>query len=160
MIQFSNRLNLIFVFNPRNIYNQLGQLMIKFFSDQGRQCSGTSLMLMPPCRQPRSSLSQFSVKDVSLGTYIKGSWRRQKYRRIGLATCCLQRLVHEHHFSRLYPEYLWYTFYVKQSLVHNFFPLVLFFRLQNLLFDGPVRQQQDGPVCILFWFEKIRFYWI
>ena len=79
-LQFSNKFNLTFVFNHRNIYKQLSQLMFKLCSKQCRQYSGISLMLMLPCRPPRNSLSQKQSRMCRWDTYIKESWRRQKYR--------------------------------------------------------------------------------
>ena len=57
----------MFVFNPRNIYKQLSQLMFKLCSDQYRQCSGRSLRLMLPCRPPQKFSIPKAVKNVSLG---------------------------------------------------------------------------------------------
>ena len=75
------------MFNPRNIYDQLSQLMFKLCSDQCGQSSGISLMLMLPCRPPQNSLSQKQSRMCRWDTSIKGSWRRQKYRRRSQATC-------------------------------------------------------------------------
>ena len=109
-------------------------------------------MLMLPCRPPRNSVPK-AVKDMSLGHIHKMKLEKTEVPTKESSYLLLsQSGAKKNHFTRIYPIHLWCTFWwkVKQSLVHNFstkyrnmFHLVLFcFRLQNILFDVPVVQQQ------------------
>ena len=126
----------MFLFNPGKIYNQLSQLTFKLCSDQCPQCSGISLKLMLPCRSPQKSLFQKQLGRCRWDTYIKGGWRRQKYRRRSQSNCCYRRLVQQHHFNRLFRyicdvqfseriNKVWCTFF--STKFRNMFHLVLFF---------------------------------
>ena len=91
---------------------------------------------MLPCRLRRNSLSQKQLRTCRWDTYIKGGWRRQKYRRRSQFNCCYRKLVQQHHFNRLFRyicdvqfserlNKVWCTFF--STKFRNMFHLVLFF---------------------------------